>query len=216
VVFVPIMTAELIFSSRRADPWLKKWSAWMVGIILLVACFPAWYSWTQIARPQVFHVPVFNPPLVQVVMASVKIAVLIFAAIGPWRRVFTCASAPLSPPNPWLLGIGGAVAAAIWYGMCLLGFGISPAFPPVIAVAVGLGLVLLGIYLLPRYSAHPAWNDRHRVGLVLGTVISTMAVNFAGFIYGASPLDLYGKIALDVIGTVLLIWLAVRVGKRTA
>jgi hypothetical protein len=113
-----------------------------------------------------------------------------------------------------LLGTGGAIAAAIWYGMCLLGFGASPTFPPAIAVAVGLALALLAIYLLPRYSSHPAWNDRHRAGLVLGTVISTMAINFIGFIYGASPLDLYGKIVLDVIATVLLIWLAVRVAKR--
>jgi hypothetical protein len=35
-----------------------------------------------------------------------------------------------------------------------------------------------------------------------------MTVSFAGFIYGAAPLDLYGKILLDVIAAVLLVWLA--------
>jgi hypothetical protein len=54
----------------------------MVGIILVLACFPAWYTWTQIARPQVFHVPVFNPPLVHVLLASVTMVALIFAAIA--------------------------------------------------------------------------------------------------------------------------------------
>jgi hypothetical protein len=214
VVIVPIMLCELIFRSRRADPWLKKWSAWMVGIILVVACFPAWYSWTQIARTKIFHVPQYNPPLTHVVLGAAAIALLIFAAIGPARRALASRGSSLKPLHPWLLGIGGVIAAAIWYGMCLLGFGIRPTFPPAIAVAVGLGLALLAIYLLPRFAAHPTRNDRHRLGIVLGTVIGSMAVSFAGFIDGASKLDLYGKIILDAIATVLLIWLAVRVGAK--
>jgi hypothetical protein len=216
VVIVPIMLCELIFRSRREAPWLKRWSAWLVGVILLAACFPAWYSWTQIARTQVFHVPVYNPPLTHVALAAASIALLIFAAIGPSRQALNIRSTPLTPPHPWWLGIGGAIAAVLWYGMCLLGFGISPTFPPGIAVGAGLALAVLSIYLLPRFAAHAAWSDRHRLGLVLGTVIGTMAINFIGFIYGASKLDLYGKIILDVIATVLLIWLAVRASARPA
>lgn len=216
VVIVPIMLAELIFRSRREATWLKTWSAWMVGTILLVACFPAWYSWTQIARPQVFHVPVFNPPLTHVVLAGAAMLALIFAAIGPARQALNGKRAPLTPPHPWLLGVGGAIAAALWYGICLLAFGINLAFPPSVAVAGGLALAALSIYLLPRFSAHPSWNDRHRLGLVLGIVISAMAVSFAGFMYATSKLDLYGKIILDVIATVLLIWLAVHVAAKPA
>jgi hypothetical protein len=217
VVLIPVVLTELLFSSRRDDPWLRPWSAWMVGIIALLACFPAWYSWTQIARPQVFHVPVYNPPLTHVLAAILAVGALIFAALGPWRRVLTGVSVPLPPPNPRLLGIGAAIAAAVWYGLCLLAFGIRPAFPAGVAVAVGLGVATLAIYLLPRYAAHPAWRDTHRAGIALGAVICTMAVNFAGFIYGASKLDLYGKIVLDVIATILLVWLAIRVrGKSGA
>ena len=216
VVFIPVVLAELIFPARREDPWLRPWSAWMVGTILVLACFPAWYSWTQIARPHVFHVPVYNPPLTHVLAASLVIAALIFAALGPWRRALTGISVPLPPPNAWLLGVGAAIASAAWYGIVLLAFGIRPGFPPGIAVAVGLGIAVLAIYLLPRSAAHPAWRDTHRAGIALGAVISTMAVNFAGFIYGTSKLDLYGKIVLDVIGTVLLIWLALRVRDRNA
>jgi hypothetical protein len=216
VVFIPIVLAELLFSSRRDDPWLRPWSAWMVGITLVLACFPAWYSWTQIARPQFFHVPVYNPPLTHVLAAIATIGALIFVALGPWRRALTGVSAPLPPPNSWLLGAGSAIAAAVWYCLCLLAFGIRPAFPAGIAVAVGLGIASLAIWLLPRYAAHPAWRDTHRAGIALGAVISTMTVTFAGFIYGASKLDLYGKVVLDVIGTILLVWLAIRVTAKNA
>jgi hypothetical protein len=211
VVFIPIVLAELIFRSRRDVPWLKTWSTWMVGSLFVLACFPAWYLWTQIARVQVFHQPAFNPPMTHVLLASLAIAALIFAAIGPARRALTGASVPLPPPKPWLLALGAAIAAGVWYGIVLLAFGIRPTFPPGIAVAAGLGVAALAIYLLPRYAAHPAWWDTHRVGLVLGAVIATMAVNFFGFIYATSKLDLYGKVILDVIATVLLIWLAIRV-----
>ncbi|MES1262978.1 MAG: hypothetical protein ABUL69_01400 [Peristeroidobacter soli] len=61
---------------------------------------------------------------------------------------------------------------------------------------------------VPVKRAGPAWT--------LGAVISTMAVNFAGFVYGTSKLDLYGKIVLDVVGTILLIWLALRIRARNA
>jgi hypothetical protein len=214
VVFIPIVLTELIFRSRREDPWLTKGTAWMVAIIFVVACLPAWYSWTQIARPQVFHVPVYNPPLAHVLIASLTMVALILAALGPGRRALTSVAVPLPPPNPWLLGIGSGIAAAVWYGIVLLAFGMRPRFPPAVAVVVGLAIASLAIYLLPKFAAHPAWMDTHRVGIALGAVISTMAVNFAGFIYGTSKLDLYGKIILDVIATILLIWLAVRVRNR--
>ncbi len=216
VVFIPIVLTELIFRSRRDVPWLKTWSTWVVGALFVLACFPAWFLWTQIARVQVFHQPAFNPPMTHVLLASFTMAALIFAAIGPGRRALTGVSVPLPPPSPWLLALGAAVAASAWYGMVLLAFGIRPTFPPGLAVAVGLAIAALAIYLLPRYAAHPAWWDSHRVSLVLGAVIATMAVNFFGFIYATSKLDLYGKIILDVIATVLLIRLALRVSKSRA
>jgi hypothetical protein len=161
-------------------------------------------------------VPVFNPPLVHVLLASLTMVALIVAAIGPARRALTNVAVPFVPPSPWLLGIGAGVAAAVWYGLCLLAFGIRPQFPAGVAVAVGLGVAALGIYLLPKFAAHPAWRDTHLLGLTLGAVISTMAVNFYGFIYATSKLDLYGKIVLDVIATILLIWLTVRVSAKPA
>jgi hypothetical protein len=129
-------------------------------------------------------------------------------ALSPARRHFQGRRKPLVPPPIWLLAICGAIAAAIWYGLVLLAFGLRPTFPPAIAMAAGIALAAIIIYLLPRYAEHPWWGDAHRMGVALGTVMGSMIVSFAGFIYGAAPLDLYGKIVLDVIATLLLAWLA--------
>ncbi|HET9473595.1 MAG TPA: hypothetical protein VFO82_06855, partial [Steroidobacteraceae bacterium] len=134
---------------------------------------------------------------------------LMLFAIGPSRHRFFARRHPAAPPPPWALAVGGFVAAAVWYCLVLLAFGIRPTFPPAIPVVVGLGLAAIVIYQLPRLAAHPAWGDAHRMAIVFGTIFGAMVVSFAGFIYGAAPLDLYGKIVLDVIATVLLVWLAI-------
>jgi hypothetical protein len=205
------MLCELIFRSRREDPWLKRWSAIMVGLIFLIACVPAWYSWTQIARTMIFHAAPYSPPLGYIVGAALAIALLLFLAIGPARRALLVTSKPLAPINPWLLGIGGCIVATIWYCLVLLAFRLKPDFPAGIAMTVGIVIVLKTLYLLPRFSAHPAWSDRHRMGLVFGIITGAMGLSTVAFFYGTAPMDLYGKLILDAVATVLLIALALRI-----
>jgi hypothetical protein len=214
VVFVPIILTELIFRSRRDEPWLRLPGVIAVAVIFIAACFPAWYLWTQIARTKVFNVPVYHPPGETVSIALFTIVLLVLFAIGPSRRRFFSNRRPAKPLVPWVIAAGGFVAAAVWYCLVLLAFGIRPSFPPAIPVMLGSAIVAVVVYLMPRFAAHPAWSDAHRIALVFGTTFGAMVVSFAGFIYGATPLDLYGKIALDVIATVLLSWLAVRLRRE--
>ena len=60
------------------------------------------------------------------------------------------------------------------------------------------------------------WNDGHRMGVVFGTIVGAMSVSFAGFIYATLPLDLYGKILLDVLALAGLIALARRLRRGPA
>jgi hypothetical protein len=213
VVLVPVMLCELIFRSRREAPWLTRWSAIMVGVIFLIACVPAWFSWTQIARVKIFHAAPYSPPLGYIVGAVLAIGLLIFASIGPARCALLVKSKPLAPVNPWLLGTAGFIVATIWYCLVLLAFRLKPEFPAGIAMAAGLVIVLKTLYLLPRFSAHPAWSDRHRMGLAFGTITGAMGLSTVAFLYGTPPMDLYGKLILDVTATILLIWLAVRLAR---
>ena len=214
VVFVPILLTELIFRSRRDEPWLRLPGVIVTGVIFVAACLPAWYLWTQIARTTVFHVPVYHPPGEAVSIALFTIVLLVLFAIGPSRFRFFARRRPAAPLPPWALAVGGFVAATLWYCLVLLAFGIRPTFPPAIPVTLGLAVAAFVIYLLPRFAAHPAWGDAHRMGVVFGTIIGAMTVSFAGFVYGAAPLDLYGKIVLDLIATILLVWLAIRLRRE--
>jgi hypothetical protein len=101
------------------------------------------------------------------------------------------------------------LATAILFGLVLLGFGITPTFPPAIAFAIGVILIALMLVLLPRFYAHEGWTIWHQVGLIYGAIIANMAVFFVGFI-DATPLDFYGKVVLDGTAIAFLLWIALR------
>ena len=213
VVVVPIHLVELIFPDRRSAVWLTRIGLAVTGFLFSVGSFLAWFTWTQIARVKVFHLPPYTPPMSAVLTAVAAIAALMLLASRPAQNVTAGAPPAWSPPSPWLLGIAGALWAVLWYGLVLLGFGIAPWIPPAYAVTGGLALVAGILLTLPRWCASPRWSDMHTYGVVCGTMVGSMLVGFVGFV-GAAPLDLYFKIAVNVIAMALLARLGATVAGR--
>jgi hypothetical protein len=209
VVFLPILLAELLFPARRLAPWLSRAGIVVALALFAIGAFFAWFSWTQIARTQVFHLPPYTPPLPAVLAALAAMLALVWTALGPAKRIRVPPPAP--PPSPWLLGGAGAVWAMLWYGLCLLAFGIAPHVPPAAAIGPAVLVAALAIAQLPRFTAHPGWGRRHAFGLFYGTLIGAMGVSFIGFI-GAAPADLWFKVAADAAALLLLGWLGARLG----
>ena len=207
VVLLSTLAAELIFPEKREEPWLNRAGAIVTGILFSVGCFFAWFTWTQIARTQVFHQSPFTPPMHWVVIAVVTIVLLVAAALRSPRR-FTART--LAPPPPLLLGTLSAVWATVWFGLVVLAFGIAPHAPPVITALVAILVATLLLIFVPLWSADPRWNRRHDYTLIAGGLCGSMAVSFVGFI-GALPMDLWFKIVVDAAA---IVWLA-RLGMRT-
>jgi len=210
VVFLSITLAELLFPARKAQPWMSR-----AGILVSVPLFSvgsllAWYSWTQVARPLVFRVPVYSPTPLAMALALLAMGLLVAVALGPARRF---ATAPIKPPSPWLLGVAGAVWATLWYGLCVLAFGIDPHFPPAAAMGGGLFLVVLILAFLPRFTGHAAWNPIHAHGLLFGTMAGAMTVSFVGFLYDRG-IDFWFKLAVDLVAIALLAWLGLRLRRQ--
>ncbi|HEY4207193.1 MAG TPA: hypothetical protein VGM31_10280 [Puia sp.] len=225
VVFLSIHLTELIYPSRRQLPWITRSGMFVVIPLFILGSLLAWFTWTQIARIKVFHQPAYHPSAAAVIGALAAIILLLFTAFkikGATPRVPATASPlaasrpqalprPLTPPSPWLLGVLGAIWAVLLYGIVLLGFGIDPDFPPLLAVAGALILlVLIPLLLLPRYTAHPACSPRHQFGLIAGTIIGSMAAGQLGFI-GATGPDLYFKIITNILALMLLVLLGSRI-----
>ena len=206
IVFVPVALAELLFPARKHEPWLAGWAYAVIALLTLPASFGAWYGWNVVARPQVFHLPPYYLPPGLGLAGAAALLALVGLAIGPWRKRLTGHVRPLTPPAPAIAGLGAAIVVALLFGVEVLAFGIAPAVPPLAAVALA-GVVAAACLVVPRWAVSPQWRRAHVVALVIGAIVSNCLVLFATFA-GATPLDLYGKIVLDLIAFTALARLA--------
>lgn len=212
VVFLPVYLVELIFPARRNDLWLRKAGLFVIIPLFLLGSILAWFTWTQIARPKVFHLPVYHLSLPTVISAVTVIAVLVFTALVALRKL-ALKPAPLQSYTPWVPAIAGAVWATLLFGLVLLGFGIAPNFPPVIAISGGFILAIAALYLVPRWTASPNWQPVNTFALIFGTMAGSMMAGQLGFTGTTGP-DLYFKIITNIIAIALMILLGLKVSKR--
>jgi len=203
VVLIPVGLTNLLFADRVRDRWLSPVGATIIGVLFVPACAAAWYGWNQVARVQVFHLEPYQLPAHLAVAGIVAIGVLVAAAIvaGPnWSARF---SRPLPPPNPALLFLLAATVSVAIFVLEVLAFGIAPEVPPVVAIVLA-GAIAAALLLVPRWRAAPSWTLQHEFAALYGATLSNFAVMFVAFI-GAPPFDLYGKVVLDAVATVLML-----------
>jgi hypothetical protein len=206
VVLIPIALAELVFHDGRRAPWLNAAGATVVTLLFLIGAFLAWFTWTHIARVQVFHLPPYTPPMAIVAGSVAAIAILIVAAL----RV----QAPNDQATPFraiLLASAGAIWSVALFGVVLMAFGIAPQIAPALPMGVAL---LLAAVPLALHRARPG-TPYATAMLILGVLFGSMAISFVGFI-GSATADLVFKIVVDAVALVLLIALVRRYGRAKA
>ncbi|HEY1605705.1 MAG TPA: hypothetical protein VGF77_08905 [Allosphingosinicella sp.] len=209
VTLLPVLLAEMLFPGRREEVWLSRAGAIVVGLLFALGCLLAWFSWTHIARVQVFHLPLYTPPLPAVIVSLAGILALIWAGL----KLHSAPPRPSTPPSLWLLCPAGAIWAILWYGLCLLAFGIQPSVPPAAAVGGALALTAAIVALLPGWAASPRWRPAHDYALILGALSGSMAVSFVGFVGAPAP-DLWFKIVCDAVALLLLLLFGRRLAGR--
>ena len=206
VVVLPVQLTELIFRDRRGELWIGRRVLVLACAAFVLGSLVAWYTWTQVARTKVFHMPEYQPPLVYLFLALAIILLLFAAAFCPWTlpRSTRPAFSGLAP-RPWIVGLAAFLLGAPWCALVLLAFGAVPTIPVAIPVIAGLAWALTAFALMMRWTNCSAWNDLHRFAVVLGGVLACMMAGFVVFaVGGALPIDWVGKSVLDVIAAGLL------------
>ncbi len=207
VVVLPVRLAELLFPARRDELWVGKRGLVFASLAFLLGSFVAWYSWTQIARVRVFHMPEYHPPRLAFLLATGAILLLVGAAFSPWTLPRPAGPEIIrDPPVPWLVGVIAFIAGLPWTVLVLLGFGAAPSVPAEVPLIGGIAWVCAVLVLVMRWTSSRGWDDRHRFGLAFGGVAACMAGGFVIFaVGGALPIDWTGKVILNVIA---VLWLA--------
>ncbi|HET7117682.1 MAG TPA: hypothetical protein VFI29_14400 [Hanamia sp.] len=213
-VILPIYLTELIFPERKKDLWIKKGGVILFSVLFLLGSFAAWFTWTQIARVKVFHLSAYKPSFMLVATAIIVIAFLIFMASAKANKK-PLPSKQLNPPALWIIMISGIIWSVLLFGLVLLGFGIQPSFPPIIALCGGLVLAVVPIYFLPKWTNNNRWGRMQTFSIIFGIMLGSMLITFVGFI-GALPKDLYFKIIVDAVTILLMIRLGLKIRRESA
>jgi hypothetical protein len=212
VVVLPIQLTELLFPTRRADPWVGPRGLIIAGIVFVLASFVAWYSWTQVARP-LFHAPVYQPPLIDVSIVLLCIMALAVAALGLPLPACVTLPAARRAPSPWLVGGTAFVFSLLWFVLVALAYNVDPALPAVIAFCGGIFWACVAWLVLTRWFVARGWHDLHRLALVFGACIASMLAGFVLHVV-VLPIDVIGKLVLNVIAVLWLSGLAFRIARR--
>lgn len=211
VVMLPVSLVELLFPARRERAWMNKAGVVTVSLFFAVGCGLAWYTWTQIARPKFFKVPAYTPALSHILIAVGLIVMLVATA---WGRIGKPLKSTVGKSVPvFLIFIAGAVWSSLLFGLVLLGFGIAPGFPPLLAVTGGGLLIIVALWQVPMWAAATSWQRAQRFALGCGVITGSMLISFLGFVGTTGP-DLYFKIITNVIAAALLTLFALRLRKE--
>ena len=213
VVLVPVQLTELIFPERREQLWLGTRGMVIVAILFLPGAFLAWFGWTQIARPNTFHVAKYVPPAGT--MACGALAILLLGAIAykVRKKSGERRSKSWDAPSAWAVGIGTMVLAAPWTMLLVLVFVPQTNLPVWIPMVCGIAWGTLAFLMMRRWAGSTEWSELHRWAVVAGAILVCMVMGYLGS--GSwSQLDLVGDMVLNAIAAILLLWLRRQVVAR--
>ena len=210
VVLLPVQLVELIFPERRDEPWLRSRGLVISAVVFALASFLAWFTWTQLYLPSLPQAP-YRVPLSSIGLAFIAIVLLSAVALGPFRLTWSQPQTTRRAPAPTLVGLAAFMLALPWFALIFLAYDVLPNLPVAIPMAIGVILAGVAFALIARWSSTPGWRDSSRLALIFGAVVASMIAGFLVFALGrALPIDVIGKLVLNVIAVAWLIRLARR------
>jgi|SRR5579872_2773363 len=210
---IPIVIAELMFPSRRNEPWVNK-------PVLAVAA--AIYAACALALGVAFRTtvsPDFHLPLPHAVAAAIVAGGFIALALG-WPRssaipsIASVQEAARKVPSPWLVGTMAFIAAGLLFGLMFLPDAVRHG--PLVLAPMAFDLAAFaGVWALVRHWSSPgsSWSDRHRLALALGALPVNMLFGFF-YVTAGNQTDRAFLTVVDVITLALFAFFAWRLRRR--
>jgi len=207
---VPILFTDLLFPDSRAVPYLRRIGFVLTGIWYLLGVS------LLAALTRLSIAPGYEAPPSHLAMAALVALLLVVTALVVLPRNSARPKPAADAPQPRLVLLVTFTASVLWHALLAVLWRIEPAFAdwPLFLVPV-LGAMAVAASMdwgLRQWTARRGWNDRHRLALVSGAVISHSLVG--GIILTKSIADRVGVGFLGLVLIVLLILFANRLRER--
>ncbi|GHO42290.1 hypothetical protein [Ktedonospora formicarum] len=203
-MLIPIQLVDLLFPTRRDDPWFGKRGFLILCVLFVLGASLAWYYWTQRILVIFTHGASPQPSLLTILAAFLMVAVIVGISLR-FKRISRSQERKI--PAPWFVGILAFLLGLIWYIPLFLYYGLAPNLPFLIPLVSGSILAVLVFFVFYYWSASLAWCSRHSLACITGALIASMLEGFIT-LPTASTLDITGKIVLDLLALVGLFLLA--------
>lgn len=202
-IVIPIQVTELIFPARRSDPWLGSAGLIVAAVVFIAGSRFVWFIWTQVAMKKFYHGPAFEIPIATIAVAVAVAAALAVAAFLPWTRVRQQTPVANRHPRSRLLMVSSLVWGLAWFVLVILATGYVPSVPPWIQMTLAALLSVFALLAIPRLLTRFVWVDRHRLALISGALLASMA---AGVVASGItlPIDMAAKLTFDAAALLFL------------
>jgi hypothetical protein len=177
IVVVPIHITELVFPDRRSESWVRTRGLAIASAVFVVGSFIAWFLWTQQARPNVFHVPAYHPPIVTVLLGALAIVLLGLTGYAVRKAPATSTRSALPP---WVMTLATLLLGFPWYALMAVVFVPKPLAPLPIVIAAAAAWAVVGFVVIRHFALSSGFGERHRWALCFGALLVCMLAGFLG------------------------------------
>jgi hypothetical protein len=209
---VPILLTDLLFPGLRETPYLGRFGLVVTGIwyvlgVGLLALLTRYSIAPGYAAPPVL---LAGTALIALVLAVVALVIL------PRKTALAQLEFDKAAPAPWAVVAVTTALSLIWHCLLVLSWRVHPAFANGMLVVVpmlGASAVAVAMaWLVRQWSESADWNDRHRLAVVSGALMSHSF--FGAAVLTKSMANRVGVGVLDLVMIGLFILFANRVRDR--
>ena len=214
VVVVPVQVTELMFPTRRREPWLRTKGLIACCVVFLLGCRIAWYGWTQQARPRL-NAPPYHPPMGLLLVGVLSILCLVGLAyllrgVGQVTTDDRRGTVPV-----WVAGSTAFVTGMGWFFVITQIFIPKPVQPYGLVTGLGIAWALVTFALFRVWTSRGGWSPMHGWAASFGAALGCMATPYLS-IASWGKADLVALVIFDVAGLVIFVLLGRRVAGRLA
>jgi len=202
---VPIALMETLTPAQRRTPWLGGMGLGLTAVIFILGC--SVLAWMEIQKGFVASVPQFAA-------SGLTVLALVVIAFAFCRRADTRSVGKPEPvaPSPLAVGATAFATGSAFFGLLIA----HESMSAVLNVAGMLVVLAFGAVRNLTWSRRLGWNERHRVGLIGGFILTYCWWGFVQVpsIGNVSPtIDLIGNIVFTS-GALALLARAIVTAKR--
>ncbi|HEY7021389.1 MAG TPA: hypothetical protein VH349_09755 [Ktedonobacterales bacterium] len=213
-IVLPIALTEILFPARRNEPWLSLRGLAITAVIFALASVGVWWLWSHVGVARYSGAVTISP--LNVILGAV-IALMLAGGTLALRRNPRPSAGAARPGRrrawwPWMLWLIAFIFGLFWWILVVLAYlpaNVASGGSLLVPIIFGAVWGLLAYVTIRWLSGATNWQDRHRLALIFGASVASMLAGTLSVLAGG-PIDLIGKLALDLVAIVLFAVLAWR------